>query len=223
MSLSVWYVMDKYKKRIFWLLGIITVAGVLVLFYFAPDLWSWDQQRLVASATVAATLFTALAAFGALNASRESSRAARDAVRAIGLATKPEVSLYMNPGTEFGSSDAQQEFTLGVENLSMNHIARCRVEWRLRDGSEGFRELGHLPARTLPKKDFEGRGPARENHLGSHDASLPGVDWARVTYWGQVPEVGFQHAIEWDHQWRQAAGGNLFLPNKTVLYDRELT
>lgn len=167
----------------------------LVLGYLLID-------RLGLDANAVAAVGSAVAAYAALAAASESRQTAREATLALATAMKPDPQILLEPGGT--SSDApDQDFTLTVENYSMNAAGHLEVRWQLRDGTTGERRFGRLEARTRPFGGMlHSKGPHFEIHLGKHDAGLVGSDTVTVVFsdsrdlrrWSRVREWSYTDA-----------------------------
>lgn len=168
----------------------------LVLGYLLID-------RLGLDANAVAAVGSAVAAYAALAAASESRQTAREATLALATAMKPDPQILLEPGDSMSSEASDHDFTLTVENYSMNAAGHLEVRWQLRDGTTGERRFGRLEGRTRPFGGMlHSKGPHVEIHLGKHDAGLVGSDTVTVVFsdsrdlrrWSRVKEWSYTDA-----------------------------
>jgi hypothetical protein len=176
-------------------------------------------DRLGIDANAVAAVGSAVAAYAALAAASESRHTAREATLALATAMKPDPQMLLEPGGTTSSDAPEQDFTLTVENYSMNAASHLEVRWLLRDGTTDERRFGRLEGRTKP---FGGmlhdRGPHFEISLGQHDAGLAGSDTVSVTF------SDAQGLRRWcrDKQWSYVNSGSGVAPHVIATADRLL-
>jgi hypothetical protein len=181
--------------------GLIVVGGLLIGGYNVFQALDLDASDAGAVSSAVAAIAGALAAFAALGAARESRRTAKDATRALALATKPMPEIRMN----IERSDSQPELCtmhIEIENLSVHPLRNGKVEWVLRDGQRGTQSLGEIRGRLKPFGGMFHRAEGVETLLASaaFDGGSAGVDRVTLDYWGNTREVGWRStlAIEWE-------------------------
>jgi hypothetical protein len=179
------------QSAVFLILGILSVIAVLYVI----------MQSLKLDADSVAAAAAALAAVSAMIAARQSAATAKDATRALALATKPVPELRMN--FERSESDfSMSTMSVDVENLSLHPIKSGTLRWLLRDGSSGSHPVGEILGRKTPFGGMFHRAEGVETLVvaTSFDDGVAGVDRVTLDYSGGVRDITWRStlAIEWE-------------------------
>jgi len=174
----------EFAKQRPWLVvvvGVIALAGVTVAFAAL----GWDANALAAAAS-------AVAALAALGTATESTRTAREATRALSFATKPDIATHIMQWSD-------ELPCVAIVNVGTAAIGRASVEWRLRDGTTGKRELGPLRGTRDLSAKWTNQPRYEPVGLGPKLGELGGTDQLIVEYWGAYGGIGWRRVVEWNH------------------------
>lgn len=154
----------------------------------AFQLFGFDPNGLAAVAS-------AIAALAALGSATESRNTARDAVRALSYATKPNLSLEVKHQPVL---DGGQPVSVALVNHADHPVSRASLRWVLRNGERGEKTFGRLEGRRYYRaSDGVAAIPKSYGSILLGDAvEGDGVDRVEVTYWGDYGPVGWRRAVE---------------------------
>lgn len=193
-------IMMRWMRRRPWMLAALCVL-VLVLMYLGVVWFSLDANAVMAAGTT-------LAAFGALGAAVESSTTARDATRALGLVTRPELLVEIHPPVEGDT------FKAIIYSKGSYPVVQTRVQWTLHGRTTKVPALGPLGggspgAYELPKYEpIPIVWPAE---------SPEGTLEVRVEYNGSVPDVLWRITTTYT---RRVQGSEVVVDQSTALEER---
>lgn len=204
-----YYRMKKNLKVWAGIAASVSVAAFVGLVFFAPDglgvrIGAWAQL----TATIGSVLAAALAFFTAdANLAQ-----AKESRQAVAEATRPRLSLYVNPRT-YGSEkeytekhkDTKTALQLNIRNQSQFNVEDCRIEWELGRTPKSREEVGPLfadpnPSRGTFSEHVSYSGELRSSAqvtLGVQDmftesivrvmlyytSSFSNGEWVEVHYW----------------------------------------
>lgn len=176
--------MIRFAKQRPWLV-VVVGAAALVGVAVALTLLGWDANALAAAAS-------AIAALAALGTATESTRTAREATRALSYATKPEIATHIMQWSD-------ERPCVAIVNVGTAAIGRASVEWRLRDGTTGKRELGPLGGTPDVSRKWTNQPRYDPVGLGPKLGELAGTDQLTIEYWGAYGGLGWRRVVEWNH------------------------
>ncbi len=209
-----------------WLtVGLLVVVVLLIAGYNILQALRINASDVGAVSGAVAAVAGALAAFAALGAARQSAATAKDATRALALATKPVAELRMN----IDRSQSQPHLcsmTIDIENLSLHPIRGGTLRWVLRDGSSGSHQVGEIKGRLTPSRGMFHRPEGVETLTASEafDGGIAGVDRVTFDFSGNTREIVWRSILEFEFevipdQWSELEG--ILIPNtKRIRYDR---
>lgn len=179
------------QSAVFVILAILAVIGVMYVILRTLNL---DADSVAAAAG-------ALAAVSAMIAARQSAATAKDASRALALATKPMPELRMN--FERSESDfSLSTMSVDIENLSLHPIKSGTLRWLLRDGSSGSHPVGEILGRKTPFGGMFHHAEGVETLViaTSFDDGVAGEDRVTFDYSGGVRDIVWRStlAFEWE-------------------------
>jgi len=202
-----------FKRRrgapswLWWALAAVLFAGV----YVALTIAGFDVNSIAAFAS-------AIAAFMSLRSARESSDTARNALRALSYASKPELEIDYNDG-----GMGTEGVALNITNVGIYDAEDLIVEWKLRDGTKGREMRKSIPGTGRSGGPTRGRARIEAGNAGQTN----GEDSFVVTYRGPMGPTRWRLETTWniEHSTGALPDGTAtsgYSRGRTVLTDEEV-